>query len=132
MAKKIFRSLALGIIVFAVAVLAGYLSYVITYRYQTQKVKESLAAQDTVAAAPVYGEAQPLSEDAVLLVDHYIARLENNNIAIYTSSGGKESFLYTLNIHPGDLTNEDMAQLTQGVILKDKQALTSFEEDFTS
>ena len=38
MAKKIFRSLMLGIIVFSVAILAGYRSYVVTYHYQTDKL----------------------------------------------------------------------------------------------
>ena len=132
MAKKIFRSLMLGIIVFSVAILAGYLSYVVTYHYQTEKLAETVMPQDVAEAAPVYQNAQPLQDSQVTAVDHYVARFENNDISIYTSSGGKESFLYSLDVYAGDLPAEDMVRLREGIILKTKQELASFEEDFTS
>lgn len=132
MAKKLFRSLMLGVIVFSVALLAGYLSYVLTYRYQTQRVRETLLSQDTVEASPVNSDARPLAQDDILSVDYYIAKLEGEQIAIYISAEGKEAFLYSLDIRTGDLTEEDISQLTQGMILKTRQDLVSFEEDFTS
>ena len=131
MAKKLFRSLMMGVIVFAVAVLAGYLSYVITYRYQTERVKAKLHPEDAVAASSVYSQTQSLSDDTIP-AEFYIARLENENIAIYVSHKGNEAFLYSLDIHIGDLTETDVLQLTQGIVLKTRKDLASFEEDFTS
>ncbi len=132
MAKKFFRSFLVGLIVFAVAVLAGYLSYVWTYRYQSQKLQESLHAQDHAFAAPVYREAAPLSSSGILDAEYYIARLENNNIAIYTSQDGRESFLYTLHIYTEDLPESDRTRLLEGVVLRTRQELASFEEDYNS
>ena len=132
MAKKLFHSLILGVIVFSVAVLAGYLSYVITYRYQTERVKENLLSSGMAEASPVNGSARPLTQEEILAVDYYIAKLENEDIAIYISTKGKEAFLYSLDIRPGDLTEEDILRLTQGMILKTRKELVSFEEDFTS
>ncbi len=132
MAKKLFHSLILGVIVFSVAVLAGYLSYVITYRYQTERVKENLLSSGMAEASPVNAGARPLTQEDVLAVDYYIAKLENEDIAIYISTKGKEAFLYSLDIRPGDLTEEDTLRLTQGMILKTRKELVSFEEDFTS
>lgn len=132
MAKKLFHSLILGVIVFSVAVLAGYLSYVITYRYQTERVKENLLSSGMAEASPVNASARPLTQEDILAVDYYIAKLENEDIAIYISTKGKEAFLYSLDIRPGDLTEEDILRLTQGMILKTRKELVSFEEDFTS
>lgn len=132
MAKKFFRSLIVGLIVFAVASLAGYLSYVWTYRYQSQRLQESLHTADSALAAPVYREAPPFSSYDVLEAEHYIARLEENGISIYTFQDGKESFLYTLHIYTGDLPEADRTRLLQGVVLKTRQELASFEEDYNS
>ena len=132
MAKKFFRSFLVGLIVFAVAVLAGYLSYVWTYRYQSQKLKESLSAQDQAFAAPVYRESAPFSSADIFDTQHYIARLENNDIAIYTTQDGRESFLYTLHIYTEDLPEADRTRLLEGVVLKGRQELASFEEDYNS
>lgn len=132
MAKKFFRSFLIGLIVFAVAVLAGYLSYMWTYRYQTQKLQESLYPQDYAFATPVYRESTPLSSSGILDAQYYIARLENNDIAIYISQDGKESFLYTLHIYTEDLPETDRTRLLEGVVLRTRQELASFEEDYNS
>ncbi len=126
MVKKMFRSLMLGIVVFSVALLAGYLSYMVTYRYQTQKVLENLPPHDAVSAAAV-SPAGPLDTR-----QHYLARLENGEIAIYAIIDGTESFLYTLDIRTGELPAGDLAELRQGIVLTNRQELASFEEDFNS
>lgn len=129
MAKKIFKSLMLGIIIFSVAVLSGYVSYVVTYRQQNQMTEPDIIA-DTAAAAEVSGSD---ADTAAAQSDtHYIARLENDNISIYINSSGKESFLYTLGISPGELSSEDIRQLEHGIVLEDRRRLAAFEEDFTS
>ncbi len=130
MVKKIFKSLSVGLIVFMAAILCGYISYVITLRYQTELLTD-MAEKDKVSAAANLS-ALPLSETEPILVDYYIARLEDNKINIYISSDQKEAFLYSLDIYEADFPKEDMEKLRNGVILKNKQELTSFEEDFTS
>lgn len=128
--KKIFKSLSVGLIVFMAAILCGYISYFITLRYQTELLGD-LASKDKVSAA-VNSGALPLSENEAVPVDYYIARLEDNKIFIYVSSNGKEAFLYSMDIFEADFPKEDIEKLRHGVILKTRQELTSFEEDFTS
>ncbi|MBQ2614039.1 MAG: hypothetical protein IJB80_01750 [Clostridia bacterium] len=126
MVKKMFRSLILGIVVFAVSLLAGYLSYMLTYRYQAQKVLEQLPPNDAVSAAAV-SVAGPLDTR-----QHYLARMENGKIVIYAVTDDTESFLYTLDIRAGELPPGDLAELRQGIVLTNRQELASFEEDFNS
>lgn len=128
MAKKFFRSLAVGILVFAVAILAGYLSYVVTCRYQD---RNALPVTDSAFATPVSQETEPLI-GPLRLERYYLARLENDDISIYLLENGKESFLYNLDIYIGDLPEEDRTRLKKGIVLTTKQELTSFEEDYTS
>ena len=128
MAKRFFRSLVVGIIVFAVAILAGYLSYVVTCRYQA---RDSLPVTDSAFATPVSRETEPLT-GPLRLESYYLARLENDDISIYLLENGKESFLYTLDIYIGDLPEEDRTRLTEGIVLTTRQELASFEEDYNS
>lgn len=130
MVKKLFKSLSVGLIVFMAAILCGYISYVITLRYQTELLSD-IAKKDNVSAAANMSTL-PLSESEPILVDYYIARLEDNKLSIYISSNQKEAFLYSLDIYEADFPKEDIERLRNGVILKTKQDLTSFEEDFTS
>ena len=127
MARRFFKSITLGIIVFAAAVLVGYLSYVITYRYQMQRVDEAVMphAADTAEAAPASGNQS-------VTVDYYLARLENRDIAVYMVSDGQETFLYRLGVYTANLPAEDLLRLKEGVVLRTRQELTSFEEDYTS
>ena len=90
-----------------------------------------MSEKDKVSAA-VNLNTLPLSENEPIPVDFYIARLEDNKISIYISSNQKEAFLYSLDIYEADFPKEDIERLRNGVILKTKQELTSFEEDFTS
>lgn len=129
MAKKFLKSLITGIAVFAVSVLCGYISYLITFRYQTQKMEETLL-KDTAAAAN--SDTAPLAEEDIIQVDYYTARLENNDIAIYVCSGNKESFLYSLGVYAYDFPAADLERLKEGIILNSRRELTAFEEDFTS
>lgn len=130
MTKKLFRGLVLGVIVFSLAVLTGYVSYVITYRYQNRRLENSMPGTAAVEAA----DSSNGSDEAVAAAadsEYYMARLENNNISIYLCRSGKEEFLYALKINPGDLSEDDIRQLSNGIILENKQRLAVFEEDFT-
>ncbi len=130
MTKKLFRGLVLGVIVFSLAVLTGYVSYVITYRYQNRRLENSMPGTAAAEAA----DSSNGSDEAVAAAadsEYYMAKLENNNISIYLCRSGKEEFLYALKINPGDLSEDDIRQLSNGIILENKQRLAVFEEDFT-
>ena len=126
MAKKIFKSLILGIVVFAAAILAGYLAYVATFKFQENR----LINPDYVSASAQNPNITDNRE--IIEIDHYLARFENGDIAIYIISDGKEYFLYTLDVYAENLPDSDMEKLKEGILLYDRAALASFEEDFTS
>ncbi|MBO5364282.1 MAG: hypothetical protein J6A56_02300 [Clostridia bacterium] len=132
MAKKLFKSLTLGVVVFAAAILVGYLAYTATYQYQTEKIREAMTPEDFVSAAPAYREANPGAEGETVWVDYYLARLENDNIAIYMVSEEDVSFLYTLDVYTGNFPAAELIRLKEGIVLKNRQELAAFEEDYTS
>ena len=127
MAKKVLKSLTMGTVVFLTALLVGYLAYLATYHYQTEKLKESL---DMALATPASQEAVPTEE--LIRVDYYLARLENHQIAIYTVAEEEERFLYTLDVYTGNFPANELLRLREGIVLKNRQELASFEEDYTS
>ncbi len=127
MAKKLLKSLTMGLVVFATALLVGYLAYVVTYHYQTEKLKDSM---DMALATPASQGTVPAEE--VIRVDYYLARLENHKIAIYTVAEEEERFLYTLDVYTGNFPATELLRLQEGVVLQNRQDLASFEEDYTS
>lgn len=129
MAKKLFRSMTLGIVVFAVAILAGYLAYGWTYRYQTRKLQETLAESREASA-----ETLPMESRGTvgIPVDYYLAKLERRKVVIYTVTEGEPTFLYTLTADTTDFPAADLVRLQEGVILRTRQELASFEEDYGS
>ena len=127
MAKKVLKSLTLGAAVFLTALLAGYLAYLATYHYQTEKLKESM---DMALATPASQGTLPGEE--FIRVDYYLARLENHRIAIYTVAEEEERFLYALDVYTGNFPATELLRLQEGIVLKTRQELASFEEDYTS
>lgn len=134
MTKKFFRSLAIGIAVFAFSVLIMYLTYFFTIDYVTRRQMDAVMPVDDTAAAAqeAAAESQPLEDSQVQDFDHYLARLEGNTVKIYICGSAGESFLYNLNVYVNDIPQQDQEALRRGVILKNKQELTSFEEDYNS
>ena len=59
MAKKIFKSISIGIMVFAIALLSGYVAYVIAYNHQNELTKERMTADGIVEAMPASQNAMP-------------------------------------------------------------------------
>ncbi len=121
MVKKLFHSLLWGLLVFALATMAGCLAFVITYRYQTDNhPTEPVAA---VSAQEVHQPALPSCT--------YLVRLENGAVAVYAKFPHGEEFLYSLEVPLADLPPDDLTKLENGIELPTKAALTSFEEDYT-
>ncbi len=119
MTKRFVRTLFTGILVFAAAILAGCLAFVITYRYQTQPLPPAA----TAAARPVYSE-----EPAPCT---YLVRLEEEKLCVYAKPEGREEYLYSLEVPLMDLPEEDREALERGILLPSKEALTALEEDYT-
>lgn len=128
MTKKFFRGLILGVIVFAAAVTSGYLSYVITCRYRNVGANCSAVK---AATAETDSEDEICDTADIDNTEYYIAKLENNNISIYTCHGKTEEFLYSFDVQIRNLTAEDVKQLQTGIVLEDKQKLAAFKEDFS-
>lgn len=128
-AKKIFKSLSLGVIVFIAAILVGYLSYTLTYRKQTEEMQKSIMEDELVSAAAM-GNVTEMGE--TIRVSYYLARLENNDIAIYMVTEEDAKFLYWLDIYTGNFPAEELLRLKEGVVLRNRKELAAFEEDYTS
>ncbi len=126
MTKKFFRGLTLGVIVFSIACLAGYLVYVGVYYSQGKNSAEVFNNSNWVNAVQTDSKATPQENVK------YIARLENNDIAIYLSGKDGETYMYSLNVYINDIPPSDLIRLSEGIILNSADELTSFEEDFTS
>lgn len=126
MSKKLLKSLLTGIFVFAIAIFVGYISYIVTLRYQADRIRETFSVETPSAAT------EDRQTDNALNADYYIARIENGNIAIYLSRDNREAFLYYLDVYIGDLPYTDIESLRTGIVLETPSALASFQEDFTS
>lgn len=129
MAKKFLKSLSVGLIVFFIAILCGYISYTITLKYQ-KELLDDIAGKDNVAATS--SQTVTLKDGETVMADYYVARLEEDKIAVYVSVNQKEAFLYSMDIYETDFPKEDIEKLRNGIIFNTRQELTSFEEDFTS
>lgn len=133
MSKKFFRNLAICVSVFAFSLLIGYLAYYFTLHYVAQNtVDHTIPINDNVAAEEVMSPTEPVTEEQIEKFDHYLARLEGDVIKIYICGEFGEEFLYGLDVYVQDLPQQDVEKLKQGVELKTKQDLTSFEEDYNS
>lgn len=64
--------------------------------------------------------------------DYFIARYNGTHLSVFSVSEGKEEFLYTLNVRIEDISPTELNELKNGITLPNKEALASFEEDFTS
>ncbi|MEG2669359.1 MAG: hypothetical protein RR957_02750, partial [Oscillospiraceae bacterium] len=87
---------------------------------------------NNVVAEDVTSQTVPVHEEDVRVIDHYLARLDGDVVSVYICGNFGEEFLYNLDVYLNDLPKGDIEKLKAGVVLKTKQELTSFEEDYTS
>ena len=62
----------------------------------------------------------------------YLVRYEDGETKVFNISGGKKTLSHTLPIEPASLRQEDLTMLRDGVLLKTRDELLSFTEDFCS
>ncbi len=129
MLKKFTRSLLIGFLVFLTGILIFYAAFRITYKKSVKAASDAISAQPTTSAS---AQSNVLKESEIINPDYFIARYDGKSLAIYCISDGKEEFLYTLNARIEDISESELDELRKGITLRDKQALASFEEDFTS
>lgn len=131
MAKKLFKSISIGIMVFAIALLSGYIAYVIAYNNQSEKEREMINNSGVAEAMTASRSAAP-GQTVGADVDYYLARFENNDISVYMVVDNEEIFMYNLNVRASGLPAEDVIRLKRGVEIAGKEDLVAFEEDYTS
>ncbi len=130
MTEKILRSIMIGVCVFLSVVIFAYISFIYVYRQAENRAERALLTVDTPAAARTV--ENPAAADAAVDAESYIARIDGDVLAIYAVTDGREKFLYNLNVRIQDISESEKRLLRDGVTIADKQALASFEEDFTS
>lgn len=136
MLKTAGKFILLLVLLIAVAGISGYLSYVVT----SNILKTEALATEEVGESEAHGNARRTVKeksatsngDTHISLDHYIVRLEGQQLSVYASTDGKEEFLYTEPIYVNDLSAEDIETLQNGVNLNTSSELTGFIENFTS
>lgn len=128
MTKKIVRSIMIGFCVFVAALIISYITLSAAYKTSLKKASEALSPIEENVSA----ETGSFPSQNTSLSNYYIARFNGETLAIYICTGDREEFLYTLDARIEDISPRELSQLKEGIILPDKQALASFEEDFTS
>ena len=118
----------IGFCVFITTIIIAYITFMYAYRFSVERTTEALVAETPALAETLV----PLSPNDVINIEYYLARYTGDSLAIYAVCEDKEEFLYTLDARIEDISTEELNELREGIILPNKQALASFEEDFTS
>ena len=134
MLKTASKFILLLILLIAVAGVSAYLSYVVTSNIlQTETVATEKAGDGQNPTNVREGEKGSSAKDNThIRLDHYIVRLEGEELSVYASTDGQEEFLYNEPIYVNDLSAEDIETLQNGVNLDSSSELTGFIENFTS
>lgn len=130
MSKKLVRSAMIGFCVFVLAVAIAYFVCTAAYRMSAEKTSNTpMPIEQTVEAE---AEPETMGIRTAGEASYYIARFDGENLSVYACADGSEEFMYTLDVRIEDVAQSELEQLKDGIVLRDKQALASFEEDFTS
>ncbi len=136
MLKTASKFILLLILLIAVAGVSGYLSYVVTSNIlRTETLATEKAGESEIHAGArenAKEKGSSAKDNTHIQLDHYIVRLEGEELSVYASSDGREEFLYNEPIYVNDLSAEDIEILQSGVNLDSSSELTGFIENFTS
>ncbi len=134
MSDKLFKNILLCVSVIFFVIAAGCTAYIAAVNFMGRNSEPNSAEAVISDAAPVTPEpAAPSSGPS----EYYIARLNGDDICIYLvyqkpGEAAREKFLYSFDVYRGGIPESDISDLTRGIILKDRESLASFEEDFGS
>ncbi len=132
MYKKLLRNaiMCISVVFFTLAI--GYVSYFSAVRFFNR------GSDSPVSSAAVMSDAAPVTSAPVSATpepEYYIAKLNGDSVEIYLCGGGSENFkkfLYSFKVYRSGIPEEDLALLTRGIILRSREDLASFEEDYNS
>lgn len=125
MTKKILLNVIIGLCVFITAVIIAYVA--VTYMTEVSHTStQTLPAEHYVSA-----ETTDLPKNVDANCDCYLAQFNGKDISLYACTGNNKEFLYTISIRPEDISADELEKLKNGIILPTKEALASFEEDFS-
>ena len=135
MLKTSAKILLVFVLLVAVALVTGYVTYNLTGRVAEERPAETVKA--SVNEMKSEEQLIPLrskekTEEQGNSDEHYTVRLEGTTLGVYVINDGKEEFLYHADVYKNDLSDEDLRLLRKGVELKDMSELTGFIENFTS
>ena len=133
MYRKIVKCtfLCMSVILFTMTV--GYVVYISTLNMLNRGAALNSAEAVMSDTAPAEATAAPAAEPS----EYYIARLSGDDIEIslvYEAPGSepKEKFLYSFDVYRGGIPKSDLSDLSRGIILRTREDLAAFEEDFGS
>lgn len=129
MKNRFLKSIMVGFCVFITTAVIAYAACMCIWHLSVKEATDALSDAEPAVAAEA---SLPLAHEDIIKTDCYIARYDGNALSIYALCGEKEEFLYTLDARIEDISFTELEQLREGIVLADKQALASFEEDFTS
>ncbi|MBE7027793.1 MAG: hypothetical protein E7407_01990 [Ruminococcaceae bacterium] len=89
------------------------------------ELTKSKAASKTLVDEPA---ATPSNEEKFA----YLVKYEEGQTRVFDISEGKKILSHTLPIEPASLRQEDLSMIREGVLLRTKEELLSFTEDFCS
>ncbi len=129
MINRFFKSIMVGFCVFITTAAIAYIACLCIWNFSVKEAAETLSRTEPAVAAEA---TVALNPGDVIAADYYIARYDGHTLSIYACSGEREEFLYTLDARIEDISIQELEELKRGIVLSDKYALASFEEDFTS
>lgn len=136
MYKKLLKNIIICVSVVFFTLIIGYITYFAALNVINSSEKDINSAEAVSSMTAPQGSepsAKPTSEPQ----PYYLARLNGSSIEIYLcydsdSIANNEKFLYSFKVYASDIPEEDINALSRGIILKTKEELASFEEDFNS
>ena len=137
---KISNLFLISILTFAISIFLGYLTYLIISGapiFQRNAPTTPLPAGNTfseivVPTAVVATDEIDVISNTESFEEYYIVRENNGRIGVFAFQNGETHFLYNIDRLVRFLPETDQELLRQGVILRTREELTQFEEDFSS
>lgn len=135
MYRKLLKGVIVSVSVVFFTLMLGYMTYFATLNVINRSAVENINSAEAVSSQAVPIEEEPEQSPEIIL--YYLARLNGDNIEIYlcsdnTQASNSQKYLYSFKVYPSDIPDEDILNLSRGIVLRSKEELTSFEEDYNS
>lgn len=127
----------IGLSIFIISIISYNMAYnklSIENNLNFQHLKPTNTATNNIvnAAIPENSEAFWHNDDENIDIEYYIVRLDGTKLCVYIYNENSEEFMYDIDLHEKNLSDEEKLMLSQGKILYSKGELTAFIENYTS